>query len=583
MNNEPSTDYLGLVGWSKACYASGGAQDQKACDDTYGVGKMHPIGWTGCGLGARIKCAEKNPTVGGDVDPWSCCWGTKTYQEAPSDYTGSGEDTQQHINPCRQCWKPGYAGCEQYKQDQCQANWRAHPQECLTQRYKCCTGALDGNTAGHCSDLWKPNSESCQTFIENISSGMFSDAAEVGFYYKMSVILQAFSDELVSGRMQGVGYPFWASIVNQYTAKAKQAMTATSGNDPSQFFTDTGAFIAGNFASQLPASATYVNATFRPAINAAFSEYKAGTFNGINYSPGGGSMADNKLNCCRKVPGFDQSNAAECLQKWKDGTAECDGVVTAYCNKRVADANGDWAKIQTPADHGLDCGCFASAPGFSPPLITGAKTPAVCNDSRCYSSSSYHTEAVSTEALNCPSTISCDVYFNTTAGGRVDFTDVTINQRCSGTQNIGGTCALDSDCTSGSCLSGLCVKKTQPTKQCTVNGDCEKGFICQNGSCIKPSGTECTLSGDCAPGQECQSGVCVPTIPTPTPTPTPTGICTSDDECQSGQWCINGICKIPGTQDYITRYTSKAEGFVENHKLEVAGGMAILGLMVLLI
>ena len=80
------------------------------------------------------------------------------------------------------------------------------------------------------------------------------------------------------------------------------------------------------------------------------------------------------------------------------------------------------------------------------------------------------------------------------------------------------------------------VPKLAPEEpdECTVDSDCDAGYICVNGKCIQ----ECSIDSDCPEGYVCENGTCVeadaPTIPVPDPlitsrtsrtaqTPKPTG------------------------------------------------------------
>ena len=44
--------------------------------------------------------------------------------------------------------------------------------------------------------------------------------------------------------------------------------------------------------------------------------------------------------------------------------------------------------------------------------------------------------------------------------------------------------------------------------QCTTDGDCHKGKICDNGECKKPKRQACVQDSDCNEGQICKNGEC---------------------------------------------------------------------------
>ena len=469
--------YLGVEGWSNSCYATGGAWDQTACDETFGCGVTAPVTSKGCGIGARIFCVEKNGYQ--KADAWGCCWGTDKFKEPGA--TGSVN------NRCRRCWKPGFSGCEDYKQSECEASWQSRPNECLWQKYQCCTGRLSGTTVGKCSARWTPNSPDCVKFIEDIANGRF----------------------------------------------------------------------------------------------------KGHKVKGIDFSPGGGTIADNMVSCCRKASGYNSSDPSKCLKKWSEGSSICDSAVTPYCQAKVKAAGGSWSKIRNPPDGGLDCSCFTDS-SFSPPLISGTGSPAACVDSRCSGAKAYHTGADKTTMQHCPDVVSCNVFFNTTAGGRVEFKDVTINQRCR-SQKVGGICRYNTDCGTGSSCSGsnggsktgLCTKTPKP--QCTVEADCPAGKICGGGKCINPPPMpDCKVTGDCPPGHACDpsTGHCIEQdIPVQ-----PSSGCKRDSDCmQGGEWCIKKQCKRPTLSDRGDRYWNEAKSEIKGHKAMAAGvGVGALGLLLLM-
>ena len=111
---------------------------------------------------------------------------------------------------------------------------------------------------------------------------------------------------------------------------------------------------------------------------------------------------------------------------------------------------------------------------------------------------------------------------------------ICVNHVCT-PQNSVAECTADGDCSKGQiCDSGNCVANPDAS-ECTVDGDCSKGQICDSGNCVaKPNEPECTVDADCSEGQICDSGNCVPKPDEPE--------CTVDADCSEGQICDSGNC-----------------------------------------
>jgi len=72
---------------------------------------------------------------------------------------------------------------------------------------------------------------------------------------------------------------------------------------------------------------------------------------------------------------------------------------------------------------------------------------------------------------------------------------------------------------------------------CTVDGDCEAGEACVDGTCS--SAPSCTDDGDCATGEICDfRGTCVDDTP---------GTCRSNADCSGDDVCVEGSCRAPDT------------------------------------
>jgi len=66
-------------------------------------------------------------------------------------------------------------------------------------------------------------------------------------------------------------------------------------------------------------------------------------------------------------------------------------------------------------------------------------------------------------------------------------------------------CTQDTDCNYGyDCIKGQCVKK-----ECMRDTDCRYGFECINETCILKRGDECINDDECAEGEKCAKGNCV--------------------------------------------------------------------------
>jgi hypothetical protein len=48
---------------------------------------------------------------------------------------------------------------------------------------------------------------------------------------------------------------------------------------------------------------------------------------------------------------------------------------------------------------------------------------------------------------------------------------------------------------------------------CTIDADCDPGYVCVGGVCVPESPAACSIDSDCPPGYICQGGVCVPYLP----------------------------------------------------------------------
>ncbi len=67
---------------------------------------------------------------------------------------------------------------------------------------------------------------------------------------------------------------------------------------------------------------------------------------------------------------------------------------------------------------------------------------------------------------------------------------------------------------------------------CLQDGDCDVGYLCQDGVCTAGAGPECTVDGECGSGYACVDGTCLPEG----------GTCTADAECGAGYVCQEETC-----------------------------------------
>ena len=109
-------------------------------------------------------------------------------------------------------------------------------------------------------------------------------------------------------------------------------------------------------------------------------------------------------------------------------------------------------------------------------------------------------------------------------------------------------CANDKDCKEHGevCVQGQC-------QECSGDGNCKPGFICQAQKCVpKP---ECTTDSACPSGLKCKAGKC-------------SNDCVQDDECGAGKCrnnkCVENACKnnsdCPGGQECVAGMCSTHVG-----------------------
>lgn len=114
-------------------------------------------------------------------------------------------------------------------------------------------------------------------------------------------------------------------------------------------------------------------------------------------------------------------------------------------------------------------------------------------------------------------------------------------------------CLCNADCGTGSeCTTLGC------TATCTDSDDCERGTVCESGSCVHPTETapsaaiecSCMSNADCDRFEDgddlvCVDGACVPTV-------VPT--CGDTRPCAGGAVCVDGECRAP---DDTCRFSSE--------------------------
>lgn len=120
---------------------------------------------------------------------------------------------------------------------------------------------------------------------------------------------------------------------------------------------------------------------------------------------------------------------------------------------------------------------------------------------------------------------------------------------------VGGGCLTAADCASATCINGTCANPL-----CSFDEDCARGK-CVQGSCEVTSCTDLVVNGDetgvdcggavclpcaaglaCLLGTDCASGSCVNTVCTDVQ-------CVSSVECGENQDCVKGICSDPSCTD----------------------------------
>jgi PGF-pre-PGF domain-containing protein len=74
---------------------------------------------------------------------------------------------------------------------------------------------------------------------------------------------------------------------------------------------------------------------------------------------------------------------------------------------------------------------------------------------------------------------------------------------------------------------------TNPTPECTVDGDCGSGEVCNSNVCEDEP--ECTDDSDCDSEDVCDSNECVE--------------CANDDDCDSGEECNSNVCETEDSDD----------------------------------
>jgi hypothetical protein len=95
-----------------------------------------------------------------------------------------------------------------------------------------------------------------------------------------------------------------------------------------------------------------------------------------------------------------------------------------------------------------------------------------------------------------------------------------------------------------------CNGKCIPVANCCVDGDCDPGQLCQNGTCLLQE-VACQNDGDCGVNEVCQNGTCVPD---------PGQFCQGNGDCDSGEACFAGTCvPIAGTCDATDDHCSVVE------------------------
>lgn len=139
-----------------------------------------------------------------------------------------------------------------------------------------------------------------------------------------------------------------------------------------------------------------------------------------------------------------------------------------------------------------------------------------------------------------------------TANANCDTGLVCINNQCSATNNEGGLCDEDDDCTGALvCESGTCDNTStgELGQSCSTNTNCDAGLVCVNNQCANQSGSggACDENDDCQAGLECDIGG---TNQCQTPTSGNIGeSCTVNGDCISGLVCVGtpSTCQNPSS------------------------------------
>ena len=97
-----------------------------------------------------------------------------------------------------------------------------------------------------------------------------------------------------------------------------------------------------------------------------------------------------------------------------------------------------------------------------------------------------------------------------------------------GVCSAGGGCASDADCPNGTCnlLTGQCEDCPDC---CTLDTDCQSGYVCSGGRCQEETTTPCSTADDCEVGQVCQDGNCKPYDDQ--------SVCVTDADCPRDHRC----------------------------------------------
>jgi hypothetical protein len=130
--------------------------------------------------------------------------------------------------------------------------------------------------------------------------------------------------------------------------------------------------------------------------------------------------------------------------------------------------------------------CYASKTGLS----TSYGYCAVPNGGSCTSGSGL----VASGNLASP----CKGYYNGTTLKKVY--SICVNNVCAAPK--GDSCKSGAGCQSGLCSASECVTVAVAGAMCTSKTACGGSFLCTNGFCQNPSGSDCTSASGC------QSGVC---------------------------------------------------------------------------